>query len=189
LGNLRGPILSSPPPERLNDLLDAVAEGDRAAFERVYTLCAPRLYGVTLRVLRDPTLAEEALVRACVRIWQAAPGFDPRVSDPDRWMVALARQAALEVARGRPQIAFNPAPEAEADEDEEEPAASEMSAELKKLLACMAELSGDFRRMLLLAYYDGWSREALALEFDAPAATIKTWLLRSLEHLRECGGR
>lgn len=172
----------------MNDLLDAVAEGDRAAFERVYALSSARLYGVTLRILRDPALAEEALMRACVRLWQAAPGFDARISDPDRWMVALARQAALEVARGRQEIAFSPAPDVEAGEAEEEPA-GEMSAELKKLLACLAELSGDIRRMLLLAYYDGWSREALALEFDAPAATIKTWLLRSLEHLRECGGR
>jgi RNA polymerase sigma-70 factor, ECF subfamily len=45
-------------------------------------------------------------------------------------------------------------------------------------------MSSDARRMMLLAYYDGWSREALAIEFDAQPGTIRTWLLRSLEHIR-----
>ena len=174
-------------PERLQDLLDAVAEGDRAALHRVYVLSAPRLYGVTLRILREPALAEEALARAYVRIWQAAGSYDPRVAELDHWMVAIARQAALEVARGRSELSFDQA--SERDEAAEQPAPGTISAELRTLLGCLAELSGDLRRMVLLAYYDGWNRERLAVEFDAPVATIRTWVLRSLEQLRQCAPR
>ena len=46
----------------------------------------------------------------------------------------------------------------------------------------------DRRRMVLLAYYSGWSREQLAVKFEAPANTIKTWLRRSLQQIRECLG-
>jgi RNA polymerase sigma-70 factor (ECF subfamily) len=42
--------------------------------------------------------------------------------------------------------------------------------------------------MVLLAYYSGWSRDQLAVQFDAPANTIKTWLRRSLLEIRECLG-
>ena len=42
--------------------------------------------------------------------------------------------------------------------------------------------------MLLLAYYDGWSHTELAIEFDAPPGTIRTWMLRGLEQVRECTG-
>jgi RNA polymerase sigma-70 factor (ECF subfamily) len=174
--------------ERLQDLLDAVAEGDRDALHRLYVLTAPRLYGVTLRILREPTLAEDALTRTYVRIWQAAGSFDPRIAELDRWMVALARQAALEVARGRSALAFEQTA-SERDETEEAATPGTISPELRALLGCLAELSGDLRRMVLLAYYDGWSREALAVEFDAPVATIRTWLLRSLEQLRQCAPR
>jgi RNA polymerase sigma-70 factor (ECF subfamily) len=174
-------------PERLQDLLDAVAEGDRDALHRLYVLTAPRLYGVTLRILREPALAEDALVHAYARVWQAAGSFDPRIAELDRWMVAIARQAALEVARGRSELAFDPT--SERDEAEEPAAPGTISVELRTLLNCLAELSGDLRRMVLLAYYDGWSREALAVEFDAPVATIRTWLLRSLEQLRQCEPR
>jgi RNA polymerase sigma-70 factor (ECF subfamily) len=41
---------------------------------------------------------------------------------------------------------------------------------------------------VLLAYYNGWSREQLATKFDKPANTIKTWLRRSLIEVRECLG-
>ena len=176
----------SSPSERLHDLIDAVAEGDRAAFERLYVMSAPRLYGVALRILRSPALAEDALIRAYVRIWQAAGSFDPRLVDADRWSVAIARQAAIEVARGRSDLAFDQTA-SEPGDTEEATAPGEISPELRALLARLADLSGDLRRMVLLAYYDGWSREALAVEFDAPAPTIKTWLLRSLEQLRERG--
>jgi RNA polymerase sigma-70 factor, ECF subfamily len=175
-------------PERLQDLLDAVAEGDRDALHRLYVLSAPRLYGVALRILREPALAEDALSRAYVRIWQAAGRFDPRIAELERWMVAIARQAALEVARGRSELTFDRTA-SERDEAAEPPTPGAISAELRTLLNCLAELSGDLRRMVLLAYYDGWSREALAVEFDAPVATIRTWLLRSLEQLRQCAPR
>jgi RNA polymerase sigma-70 factor (ECF subfamily) len=41
---------------------------------------------------------------------------------------------------------------------------------------------------VLLAYYDGWSREKLAEQFGAPVSTVKTWLRRSLLSIRECLG-
>ena len=64
----------------------------------------------------------------------------------------------------------------------------EMTEELRRLLACLGQLEEDRRRMVLLAYYSGWSREQLAAKFDAPANTIKTWLRRSLMEIRECLG-
>ena len=42
------------------------------------------------------------------------------------------------------------------------------------------------REPILLAYFDGWSRAELAIEFDAPPGTIRTWMLRGLEQVREC---
>jgi RNA polymerase sigma-70 factor (ECF subfamily) len=59
-----------------------------------------------------------------------------------------------------------------------------MSDALKRLLAAHAGLSEDLRRMLLLAYYDGFSRHALAIELDAPNGTVATWIRRSLGQIR-----
>ncbi len=170
----------------LNDLLDAVAEGDRAALEQIFHLTAGKLYGVALRILRRPALADEALEDAVLGIWQDAGAFDPRVADPMVFLVAATRRAALGLARRRGDNGLEaepPAPaEAEAEAAREPPKPSD---ELKRLLAVLAGLSEDLRRMLLLAYYDGWSHQALAVEFDAPAGTIATWLRRSLGQIRD----
>jgi RNA polymerase sigma-70 factor (ECF subfamily) len=64
----------------------------------------------------------------------------------------------------------------------------EMNEDLKRLLACIGRLEPDRQRLVLLAYYNGWSRERLADAIGAPVNTIKTWLRRSLAELRECLG-
>jgi RNA polymerase sigma-70 factor (ECF subfamily) len=64
-----------------------------------------------------------------------------------------------------------------------------MTESLRRLLACLGALDEEHRRALLLAYYNGWSREQLATKFDRPVNTIKTWLRRSLMQVRECLGR
>jgi RNA polymerase sigma-70 factor (ECF subfamily) len=64
----------------------------------------------------------------------------------------------------------------------------EMSEELQRLLACMGSLDEERRRLVLLAYYSGWSRDQLATQFDKPVNTIKTWLRRALLDIRECLG-
>ena len=43
--------------------------------------------------------------------------------------------------------------------------------------------------MVLLAYNDGWSREALSVYFDAPVATVKAWLARSGSEIATCLAR
>ena len=63
-----------------------------------------------------------------------------------------------------------------------------MSEELRRLLACMGGLDEERRRLVLLAYYSGWSRDQLAAKFDKPVNTIKTWLRRALVEIRECLG-
>lgn len=179
---------------RLRDYIDAVAEGDRAALEQLYRTTGEKLYGVVLRILHQPYLAEEALARAYLGIWREARAYEPGLLDPMSWMVTIARRAAHGLAHKRPPVVGEELfegtePPGEAREEAREEAPAEppaMSEDLRRVLACLATLSEDQRVMLLLAHYDGRSYGELAIEFDAPAATIRTWLLRSLEQLRDC---
>lgn len=171
---------------RLYDLIDAVAEGDRPALEELYKLTCAKLYGVALRILRRPELAEEALREAYLRIWQEAGTYDPRLTDPLIFVVAATRNAALALARKRGENGLHAvAAPADATSEEADVAPPPMSDPLKRLLAALAGLSADLRRMVLLAYYDGFSRQALAVEFDAPAGTVATWIRRSLGQIRD----
>ena len=58
--------------------------------------------------------------------------------------------------------------------------------ELEALRFCLGEMKEDDRNYVLLAYYEGYSREELAERFESPVGTIKTRLRRGLVALRTC---
>jgi RNA polymerase sigma-70 factor (ECF subfamily) len=171
-------------------LLAAIGAGDQAAFERLYAATRAKLYGIVLRILRRADLAEEVLQDAYLKIWRNAREFDAQKATPMTWMVAIARNRAIDLVRRKPEISIEDEPAA-LDIVAENPtplAAREMTEDLRRLLGCLGALEDDRRRMVLLAYYNGMSREELAAKFEKPVNTIKTWLRRSLIEIRECLG-
>ena len=177
-------------PGELAWLLAAVAKGDEAAFERLYGATRAKLYGVALRILRRQDLAEEVIQESYVRIWKSAGQFNPALASPITWMASIARNRAIDLMRKKSEILIEEEPsEMEAVADSPDPLARrEMTEELKRLLECIARLEPERQKLVLLAYYNGWSREQLAAKFDAPVNTIKTWLRRSILDIRECLG-
>jgi RNA polymerase sigma-70 factor (ECF subfamily) len=172
----------------LADLLGRIAARDAAAFSALYKATSAKLYGVVARILPRGDAAADALQEAYVRIWEKAGEFDPAKGSPLAWMATIARNRALdEVRRVRPGSLEDLPESFEPAADEVDPlAARERSEGLVTLLNCLQGLDEEKRAVVLLAYYRGLSREALALRFGRPVPTIKTWLHRSLAQLRDC---
>lgn len=169
----------------LGTLLARVATGDRVAFGQLYDLTARRLFAVTRTLLRRPELAEDALQEAFVKVWQKAHTYDPARAQPMAWLAAIARNQAIDLRRRAAER------EAGSLDDTDEGALgvlpeAELALELKRLRDCLARLPEERQDMVLLAYYQGWSRDELSRQFSKPTATIKTLLRRSLFALREC---
>lgn len=184
------PSVDSAPPSPFAELLAAVAAGDQSAFERLYAATRAKLFGVVLRILRRQDLAEAVVQEAYLKIWRSAGQYKPAIASPITWMVTIARHRAIDEVRKRAAASaedelenFDAALDAPAP-----PARREMSDELKRLLECVGQLDPDRQRLVLLAYYNGWSREQLAAKLDQPINTVKTWLRRSMIEIRECLG-
>jgi RNA polymerase sigma-70 factor (ECF subfamily) len=172
----------------LADLLGRIATRDAAAFSALYKATSAKLYGVVARILPRGDAAADVLQEAYVRIWEKAGEFDPAKGSPLAWMATVARNRALdEVRRIRPG-SLDDLPESfEPAADDVDPLAGrERSEGLAALLKCLQALDEEKRAVVLLAYYRGSSREALAQRFGRPVPTIKTWLHRSLAQLRDC---
>ena len=177
-------------PAELVWLIAAVAKGDEAAFERLYTATRAKLYGVVLRILRRQDLAEEVIQETYVKIWNSAGQFNPGLSSPITWMASIARNRAIDIVRKTSELSIEQEPAAmDVAADSPDPLARrEMTEELKRLLECVGQLEPDRQKLVLLAYYNGWSREQLASKFEAPVNTVKTWLRRSMMDIRKCLG-
>ena len=187
-GGAPGERASAGAGDDLTDLLIRIAARDPAAFAALYKQTSAKLYGVVARILTRGDVAADVLQEAYVRIWEKAGDFDPVKGSPLAWMATIARNRALdEVRRVRP-VSLEDQPEGfEPAADEIDPlAARERSEGLTALVDCLKALDEEKRAVVLLAYYRGLSREALAKRFGRPVPTIKTWLHRSLAQLRDC---
>ncbi|MFN0192539.1 MAG: sigma-70 family RNA polymerase sigma factor [Aestuariivirga sp.] len=182
-------IMADAADTEMDSLLSRVAEGDRKAFALLYDRASGKLYAVVRSILRRPELAEEALQETFVKIWQKARLYQPGAAKPFAWLSAIARNQAIDIRRRISETA-----NASLDSDEITQAVmpvADLAVELKKLKDCLAKLPSERQDMVLLAYYQGWSREELSAQYRRPVTTVKTLLRRSLMTLKECldGGR
>ncbi len=168
-------------------LIVRVSLKDRAAFDLLYRATSAKLFGVCLRVLSDRAEAEEALQEVFVKVWTKADRFVASELSPISWLVAIARNHAIDRirARGQRTAAIDEAGEL-ADERPGPEAQAIAEGERERLSACLGELEADRAAAVRGAYLNGDSYAELAERFSVPLNTMRTWLRRSLMKLKEC---
>ena len=171
------------------ELLVRCALKDEKAFAKLYTLSSPNLFAVALRITRRWEWAEEVLQETFVNIWNHAGRYDAAKSAPMTWMTAIVRNRALDWLR-RPR-------EVEADESHDELLASILdehpgpeelllrTADARRLAERLRCLTDEQQRSITLAFFYGLSHREVAAKRRRPLGTVKTWIRRGLERLRE----
>lgn len=179
---------SGSPAPPLGQLLADAARGDRRAFQRLYQATSAKLFGVILRICKDRQMSEDVLQETFLKIWRRAETYDRALGEPVAWMSVIARRTSIDALRQRSEPRavtatedFDPL-DLVADPASEGPDGADLAA----LRKCLGNLEEEQRRCVLLAYYEGFSREELGEKFGRPVGTIKTWLFRGLALLRDC---
>lgn len=170
----------------LSALLAQCGQGDRAAFRRLYDLESQRLYGLALRITRQPSLAADAVHDALLQAWQRAARFDPARGSVAAWLTGLVRYRAIDAMRKRAREVTG------ADLPEE---ADETPGALDRLLAkaagqalhrCLNGLEQRQRQVIVMAFVEGLSHAELAMRLASPLGTVKSWIRRGLQALKVC---
>lgn len=169
------------------DLITRCSLRDRAAFRTLYQRTSAKLFGVVLRILKNRAEAEEAIQEVYIKIWQRADRYVPGQYSPISWLVAIARNHALDMLRARrPESADLDVALDIADAAPDPERLTESSQDGARVEACLATLEPDRAEAVRGAYLDGYSYEELAQRFAVPLNTMRTWLRRSLIRLRDC---
>ena len=179
------------PAEELAELLARCALRDRASFERLYKATSAQLFGLILRIVRNQELASEVLQEGYVKIWNRAGDFRLEKAKPMTWMGAIVRNQAIDFLRRAAHQPIDADPVDElpwlADEDSLGPMeAAYQSQQNEALQRCLAQLEGDQRQAMLLAYFHGMTHDELAVHMGKPLGTVKSWLRRGLQRLKKC---
>lgn len=171
----------------ISDLIARTALRDRQAFRRLYQQTSAKLFGVSLRILKDRAEAEEALQEVYVKIWQRADRYVASAYSPISWLVAIARNHALDVLRARkPRSDDLEAAYDIADSGPDPERAAVDGDERGRIEGCLEQLDTDKADCVRGAYLDGYTYDELAQRHGVPLNTMRTWLRRSLIRLREC---
>ena len=168
------------------DLLIRCGQGDAKAFRAVYEANSARLYGVALRITRNPALASDAVHDAMLQVWRNADRYDPARGNAEGWLVSLVRYRALDIARkqGREMTGIEmPEP---IDEDPDVLSRLVASAEGSALRVCLEGVEPPRRRLVILAFIDGLTQSEIAQRVGQPLGTVKSSIRRALLSLRSC---
>ncbi|WDR02300.1 sigma-70 family RNA polymerase sigma factor [Devosia algicola] len=175
------------PSQDIADLISRCALRDRAAFRLLYERTSAKLFGVTLRILKDRSEAEEAIQEVYVKIWQRSDRYVAGRYSPISWLVAVARNHSLDILRARRPVSDDIDVALEIPDAGPSPErATENSEERAQIESCLGKLDQDKAEAVRGAYLDGYSYDELAQRHEVPLNTMRTWLRRSLIKLKEC---
>lgn len=147
------------------------------------------MLGVALRIVRQRQLAEDVVQDAFIKVWERAASFDPQRGSARGWLYSVVRHRALnEVRDNGPQITLDEAALEAIDLRNSQQAGNTMNttSELGPLHHCLEQLDEPKRSSIVLAYVDGCTHAEIAQRLATPLGTVKAWIRRGLQSLREC---
>lgn len=169
--------------------LARIPGGDRAALQTVYRLTSAKLFGVCLRILGERGEAEDVLQEVYVTVWRKAANFDVSRASPMTWLIAIARNRAIDRLRAtRRSRNMDPIDAATdiADAATGADSAMESVQEYARLHVCLEGLASHERAALRGAFFDGNTYEDLAARMKVPLGTMKSWIRRAMIKLKAC---
>ena len=171
------------------DLARRLKAREPQAMADLYDRYGRLAYSLIFRVVRDAGAAEDLVQETFLRVWNRVHSFDPERGALGPWILAVARNRAIDYLRsiaGRISAGAleldrleNPA----LFSDLEETALSIDRA--RRLKGAFEKLSPNQRMAIELAYFEGLSQTEMAERMKQPLGTVKTWVRSALKVLRD----
>ncbi|CAN5149077.1 ECF RNA polymerase sigma factor SigK [soil metagenome] len=177
-----------PAAERLADLLRRSSRGDQVAFSELYDATQARVYGLAVRVVRDPAQAEEVTQEAFLEVWRTASRFDADKGSAISWLMTIChrksvdrvRSAEASTRRDTSYHQHNHTIDIDTTAD-----AAQASLEAQRVRSALSSLTEVQREALELAYFGGYTHTEVAGILNLPVGTAKTRIRDGLIRLRD----
>jgi RNA polymerase sigma-70 factor (ECF subfamily) len=170
------------------ELAGRLQRRDAQALAELYDRYGRLVYSLILRVVRDRALAEDLVQETFLRVWNRAQGFDAQRGAIGPWLMAVARNRAIDYLRsasGRERNSL------ELEEVDHPSLYTDMERDLltsdkvRVVRAAIEKLSPRQREVIELAYFEGLTQTEMAERMGQPLGTVKTWVRAALKNLRE----
>ncbi|MFG1942661.1 RNA polymerase sigma factor [Nonomuraea sp. NPDC048826] len=161
-------------------LLEAVADGDRRAFETLYGRHAPWLVLRLSRRCADPGVVDEAVQDTFVAVWRTARTWRGK-GEVAAWIWGIGIRRLLDQLRGRPRALVRAGEEIVVSAEEQ----VLLGIEYGELGTALNRLSPELRAVVQATVLDGLTTREAGRLLGIPAGTVKTRMMRAKAQLRE----
>jgi len=167
-----------------NELVVLLKERQQPAFSYLYDNYSGALYSVILSIITDRDIANDVLQEVFIKIWRQIESYDATKGRLFTWMMNVTRNAAIDTLRSK---GFqNNQQNRELTENVYE-SAGNVSTNVDKigLRKLVYKLKEEYRVLVELAYFQGYTQDEISKMMDIPLGTVKTRLRTALIQLRE----
>ena len=171
-------------------LVALAARSEQSALAELYDRFGRPAYGLALRILRDESLAEDAVQDAFLAVWRTAPRFLPERGKASTWILTLVHRRAVDLVR-REERRRTDALDPETEPGDRSPPVDEeawLRLQRERVQGALRQLPDQQREAIELAYYGGFTQSELADRLGQPLGTIKSRMFLGLGRLRELLG-
>ncbi len=162
-------------------LLSRIQHGEHAAMAQLFARHSRLVYSVAVRVLHDPTAAEDVLQDIFLQIWRDPSGFIATRGSLEGWLAVVARNRSIDVLRRRKPT--------ESVDDLSLFSAQDLSSRaehnlmIERVKTVVATLPKDQRQALEMAFFEGRTHSEIAERTGDPLGTVKTRIRSALQTL------
>jgi RNA polymerase sigma-70 factor, ECF subfamily len=172
-------------------LVERVANGDASALEALYDRYVRQCFGLALRIVEEPALAEEVVQEVFTKFWVMPANYSPDKGKFVRWLLSLVHHRCIDELRRKsrttvslehPDVGsvLDRAPSKEIDPADR----AVMTEEQAIVREALNEIAPNQRQVIEMAYFKGLSQSEIALRLDQPLGTVKTRTRQGLKQLR-----
>lgn len=167
-----------------DDLLQQIGQGDERAFRLLVERHVDRAYALALRILRNPTDAEDVVQDVMVKIWTHGGDWKEGRARFSTWLYRVVTNRCLDLCR-RPRTSdIDDAPEV-ADGAPDALSALHTGEVNLILERAMSRLPEQQRIALILSYNDDLSNAEIAEIMETTIQAVESLLKRGRQHLRK----
>lgn len=153
-------------------------------FNYLYDNYAAAIYGIINKVVAETEYANEVLQDVFVKIWKNIKQFDPEKGRLYTWMINLARNTAIDFIRSKGfqnEQKNQSIPEFVSDSEQYATTPKVDHIGIKEVLL---QLKQEWRELIELAYFKGYTQQEIAERLDIPIGTVKTRTRNALIELK-----